>query len=704
VSNIAVETSPAALDPDLPITIAAKPISTRDRNIALAAIVVLAILDAIIIPFASVHLPRVDPFIPVLQTVMCAVDLLTATLLFAQYSIQPLRAIIPVASGYVFSGLFAFIQTLAFPGAYSPTGVIGDGLNSAAWFFVLWHTNFPLAIMLYVLTKDSGARLSKGSARVNISSTLVCVLTAAAGLTWLATHATQYFPTLYSNAIEQTPFGANINLFLWGMNIAAFILLLVRRRTVLDLWLTVTLFAWWPNFLVAIAHSVVRFSAGWYMARLVALVASSTLLIVLLAESMALYARFANAFVLLRRERADRLANVQAATAAMAHELRQPLTGIATRGAAGMNWLKRAPPELNKAHQCFQSIVDASLRANEIIAAIRDLYKKTPTEHTMLQINDVVREVLALAQDELRVEAVVASAEYHENLPEIHAAHTQIQQAILNLVKNAIEAMRSVAPDKRRLRLVTGLDGNSGVAVYVQDSGPGIAPDIQERIFEPFFTTKPNGTGLGLSICRTIAEDHGGQLRLSKTHTRGTSFEFVLPIVTAGHRAADIITNVDGMVKRDRHERVLTDVNKLIRTVISLAYMDLRKHSIEYQASLSEQLPPIMGNEVQLQQVILNLMMNAIEAMKSADHRVLSIKSESADRDRVRVSIEHTGNGIDSSNRIFKPLFMTKAHGTEKGLAICRSIIESHNGKMTWASAGDSRGAIFRFELPISGT
>ena len=307
-------------------------------------------------------------------------------------------------------------------------------------------------------------------------------------------------------------------------------LLFIRRRTVLDIWLTVVLFAWWPTFFVGIFYTVFRFSAGWYFGRLAALVASSTLLVVLLTESAALYGRLANALLLVRRERADRLANVQAATAAMAHELRQPLTGIATRGAAGVNWLKRTPPELNKAHQCFRSMIDASIRANEIIAAIRDLYKKTPTKHTMVQINDVVGEVLGLVQDDLRVEAVFATAEYHENLPEIHAAHTQIQQAILNLVRNAIEAMRSVAPDKRRLRVETGFDGNSGVVVYVQDSGPGISPDQQDQIFEPFFTTKPSGTGLGLSICRTIAEDHGGKLFLSKSDARGTSFELVLPV------------------------------------------------------------------------------------------------------------------------------------------------------------------------------
>jgi signal transduction histidine kinase len=118
---------------------------------------------------------------------------------------------------------------------------------------------------------------------------------------------------------------------------------------------------------------------------------------------------------------------------------------------------------------------------------------------------------------------------------------------------------------------------------------------------------------------------------------------------------------------------------------------------------LSEDLPPILGNEVQLQQVILNLVMNAIEAMSSAEPRVLSIKSACNGRDCVHVSIEDTGNGIDPSNgdRIFKPLFTTKARGMGMGLSICRSIIESHDGRI-WASAGASRGSIFQLELPSS--
>ena len=121
--------------------------------------------------------------------------------------------------------------------------------------------------------------------------------------------------------------------------------------------------------------------------------------------------------------------------------------------------------------------------------------------------------------------------------------------------------------------------------------------------------------------------------------------------------------------------------------------------------NLSEQLPPVIGNEVQLEQVILNLVMNAIESMDSAEPRVLSIKSEITEHNGVRVSIADTGSGIDPANlnRVFKPMFTTKARGMGMGLSICKSIIESHNGRI-WVTAGSPRGSIFQFELPASGT
>ena len=175
-------------------------------------------------------------------------------------------------------------------------------------------------------------------------------------------------------------------------------------------------------------------------------------------------------------------------------------------------------------------------------------------------------------------------------------------------------------------------------------------------------------------------------------------------VVVAGNHASDVITNVRAMFEKDTQEKTPTDVNKLIRTVLGLVYIDLRKHSIESQVNLSEQLPPVIGNEIQLQQVILNLVMNAIELMNSAEPRVLSIKSETTEHNGVSVSVADTGSGISLTNlnQIFKPMFTTKARGMGMGLSICRSIIESHNGRI-WVSAGAPRGSIFQFELPTGG-
>jgi signal transduction histidine kinase len=174
-------------------------------------------------------------------------------------------------------------------------------------------------------------------------------------------------------------------------------------------------------------------------------------------------------------------------------------------------------------------------------------------------------------------------------------------------------------------------------------------------------------------------------------------------VMAAGHHVSEVITNVRGLFGKDPQEKTPCDVNKLIRTVLALVYIDLRKHSIETQVNLSEELPPVIGNAVQLQQVILNLVMNAIESMASAaEPRVLSITSKSNEHNTVLVSIADTGSGIDVANlsRIFNPMFTTKARGMGMGLSICKSIIESHNG-LIWVSVGVPRGSIFHFELPV---
>jgi signal transduction histidine kinase len=172
-------------------------------------------------------------------------------------------------------------------------------------------------------------------------------------------------------------------------------------------------------------------------------------------------------------------------------------------------------------------------------------------------------------------------------------------------------------------------------------------------------------------------------------------------IEAAGHRASDIITTVRSMFRKDTQDKSWVDINKLIWTVLGLVYLDLRKHQIDLESELDNQLPPVLGNQVQLQQVILNLIMNAIDSMRSVEPRVLSVRSRLNGRDGVQVAIEDTGIGIDPANldQIFKPLFTTKDHGMGMGLSICHSIMEGHQGRI-WATAGSKSGTIFHFELP----
>ena len=173
-------------------------------------------------------------------------------------------------------------------------------------------------------------------------------------------------------------------------------------------------------------------------------------------------------------------------------------------------------------------------------------------------------------------------------------------------------------------------------------------------------------------------------------------------VVAAGHRANDIVESVRAMFKRDAPQKVSTDINQTIRTVLSIVGVELQKHGVVLQTEFNEHLSTVHGDKVQLQQVVVNLVMNAIEAMQSVWPRVLKVQSDQPKAGIVRVSIEDTGTGIDPSNldQIFKPLFTTKRTGMGMGLSICHAIIESHGGRI-WVSQACNGGSIFQFELPI---
>jgi C4-dicarboxylate-specific signal transduction histidine kinase len=326
-----------------------------------------------------------------------------------------------------------------------------------------------------------------------------------------------------------TPFLQYLAGVMWALNAIALVLLFVRRRTILDVWLIVTVFVSLPDLSLSFFYPVVRYSVGWYMARTYALIASCTVLSVLLVETTMLYARLASATILQRRERAHRLMSVDAATAAIAHEINQPLAAISFNCSTGLELLKSTPLDLDEVRACLKDSIDDADRANEIVAGIRGLFKPTAQRKTMIEMNSIVQQVLKMVENDLQVHGVSVSTEYQEDLPLIMADRIQLQQVILNLVKNAIEAMAAGRTAIKTLRLVTTQDGNSVVSLSIQDSGPGIDPEIGAKIFDPFYTKKSSGMGLGLTISRTIIMDHGGDLRLTKTGSNGCTFEITLP-------------------------------------------------------------------------------------------------------------------------------------------------------------------------------
>ena len=244
-----------------------------------------------------------------------------------------------------------------------------------------------------------------------------------------------------------------------------------------------------------------------------------------------LYARLASAMILQRRDRVHRIMSVDEATSAIVHELRQPLAAILLNCETGLDYLKAAPLDVEELRSCFSDAQKDGIRANETLSGIRALFRSVPGRRAIVEINSLVRDVLRMVKNDVRVHGISISPELEENLPQIAGDQIQLQQVILNLIRNAIDVLSLLDPMKMKaIRVVTARRSNSGVSILVQDTGTGITPESEAKIFDPFFTTKSSGMGLGLSISRRIIEDHEGNLRLTETSSKGCIFEIALPV------------------------------------------------------------------------------------------------------------------------------------------------------------------------------
>jgi signal transduction histidine kinase len=235
----------------------------------------------------------------------------------------------------------------------------------------------------------------------------------------------------------------------------------------------------------------------------------------------------------LKRERNNKLMNLEAMVASIGHEVRQPLGSIAANGAAALRFLNRLPPDLDEARLCLNGIERDSLRAAEIFSNIRALFGKGDERPEAINLNDMTRDVLQTLDRELNNHRITTHAELASKLPIVMGHKGQLQEVFVNLIQNAIEAMDAIKDDDRILRVRTEHNRDNTIVASVEDSGPGIEPSRLGNIFDAFVTTKSHGMGLGLAICRMIVERHKGRLVVSPGIQCGSIFRVVLPIETA---------------------------------------------------------------------------------------------------------------------------------------------------------------------------
>jgi hypothetical protein len=227
--------------------------------------------------------------------------------------------------------------------------------------------------------------------------------------------------------------------------------------------------------------------------------------------------------------RVSRVTTLGQLTASIAHEIAQPIGSARNNARAALNFLDRQPADLGEVREALACVVGDADRARDIIDRIRDHIKKAPPRKHRFDLNEAINEVVALARSAITENGVSVQTRLAEGLFPVQGDRVQLQQVVLNLILNAVEAMGSVEAGARELLISTQQNQTNGVLMAVRDSGPGIDPEHVERVFEAFYTTKTSGVGMGLAICRSIIDAHGGRLWAGANEPRGAVFQFTLP-------------------------------------------------------------------------------------------------------------------------------------------------------------------------------
>jgi len=490
-------------------------------------------------PFSGRPLGELNALFPSLDAIVFVTELITAALLFAQFSIHGSRALFALASGYLFTALIVIPHALTFKGAFSPTGLLGAGDQTGSWLFIFWHVGFGVGLLTYALLRkrDRSDPVSETSTVPAIAWSVAGISVSVCILTWLSTAGATLLPAIVLDQTRISPFVIYPVLLTIIVFAAGLAVLAVQRRSVLDDWLIVVAFVAILEMAFAGLLPTVRFSVGFYAGRAMSLIMSSIVLIILVTETTLLYARNARANTIEQRERERRFSEMEAVlihlsrvselgqnVSALAHEVNQPLAAISNYAAAGMRLAETAPERLKP---LLERLNEQATRATEIVRTLRDFVAQHEPEKRVVDVYELFQRALRLALAAEREPLPVIDIQCTPAASSAFVDRVQIEQVVFNLVRNALEAMSECS--RRALILSTELAADDMIEVSVADTGPGLPSDIRSRLFEPFVTTKPTGLGIGLSICRVIVEAHGGKLKADATPGGGTAFRFTIP-------------------------------------------------------------------------------------------------------------------------------------------------------------------------------
>ena len=504
------------------------------RLVFLVALLLLAGL-VIAAPFGDTQLNPYPSAIVAQQAIVVVNDFITSLLLFAQYSIVRSRGLLALAGGYLFTALIVIPHALTFPGAFSPTGLLNAGLQSTAWLYVFWHVGAASGIMAYSILRDTRRteESKPGAAGTAIAGCALAAIGLAVGFAWLATGGEGFLPVILSDRLHMYPM--RFKLLVALMFICAAIplaILWARRRSVLDHWLMLVA---WTLMLEQILIGFVtnsRYTVGFYTGRALSIVTSIIVLSLFLEEMVKLYARLASTNIMLERERDNKLMNLEVVASSIVHEIKQPVAAVVLNGAAAQMLLQQTPPDIEETRSALNDIVSNGQRLGQVLDNVMELFGRQKQPQETIDLKEVVNAALRILRGELKDHSVRTIVEFAPESPTILGRKAQLQEVVLNLVNNAIEAMANLNDDRRALNVRTKLDGGKSIVLEIEDYGHGIDPERLRSVFDPFVTTKPHGMGLGLAICRAIIERHGGQLAVSSDGKSGALFKVVLPVGT----------------------------------------------------------------------------------------------------------------------------------------------------------------------------